>query len=62
MAIISFDGTNAGQYAVPALTSIAQPIKEMAERAVSYLVDTPTQVLHTTLQTSLTMRQSCGCH
>lgn len=61
VAVISFDGTTAGRYAVPPLTSIAQPIAAMGAQAVTQLVERPSQVTHLTLENHLIVRRSCGC-
>jgi LacI family transcriptional regulator len=62
LAIVTFDGSAASAYAVPSLTTIQQPIAEMAELAVRLLLsgeDTaPTSHL---LDVGLVVRRSCGC-
>jgi LacI family transcriptional regulator len=61
VAVLSFDGTMAGQYAIPSLTTIAQPVAQFAERAVALLLDTPGAVEHVLLDSALEVRRSCGC-
>lgn len=61
IAIVSIDGTTAGQYSVPSLTSIAQPVLEMGARAVAHLIDDPRQSIHVALDNRLVVRESCGC-
>jgi LacI family transcriptional regulator len=63
VAIASFDGIAATAYAVPALTTMAQPFGDMGTAAVTHLLDQlsgeagPTEVLPVSLMT----RGSCGC-
>ncbi|MEZ0494530.1 LacI family DNA-binding transcriptional regulator [Kineococcus sp. TBRC 1896] len=65
VALVSFDGTDAGRYAQPSLTSLRQPIRDIASTAVTHLLqrvasaDTP--VRHTTLTGHLRIGGSCGC-
>jgi LacI family transcriptional regulator len=61
VAVVSIDGTTAGVYAMPALTTVAQPIREMGEAAVSHLVDNPAETIHLALSNDLVIRRSCGC-
>jgi LacI family transcriptional regulator len=61
VALVSIDGTVAGQYAVPPLTTISQQIVEMGSRAVTHLISESGATIHETLDGSLTIRASCGC-
>ncbi|HYH32534.1 MAG TPA: LacI family DNA-binding transcriptional regulator [Pseudonocardia sp.] len=65
LAVVSFDGSEAGRYSAPALTSVAQPVEQLARRAVAHLLeavrDTGTAPAHDTLETRLVVRRSCGC-
>lgn len=61
VAIVSIDGTTAGSYAVPPLTSVEQPIAEMSVLAVEHLTAFSRDESHRVLQTRLVTRQSCGC-
>jgi LacI family transcriptional regulator len=61
VAIVSFDGTAAGEYALPSLTSIAQPIAHMGSAAVAHLIDNPRETIHLALDNRLIVRSSCGC-
>lgn len=61
VAVVSIDGTTAGDFAIPPLTTIAQPLGQMGERAVRHLVDHPGQTIHIALPTDLVVRRSCGC-
>lgn len=64
-ALISFDGIGESALVQPALTTVSQPIAELARQAVLSLVGLvqgsapPSQVL--TLPVQLTIRRSCGC-
>src|SRR5690606_14551911 len=49
VALVSIDGTRAGRYAVPRLSSIAQPVERMAAEAVGRLIDSPREIVHLTL-------------
>jgi LacI family transcriptional regulator len=63
VAIASFDGIAATAYAVPALTTMAQPFGDMGRAALTHLLGQmsgeggPTDVL----PVALTTRGSCGC-
>ncbi|MEV7607198.1 LacI family DNA-binding transcriptional regulator [Paenarthrobacter sp. NPDC089322] len=63
IALVSFDGSIDAEYSWPALTTVSQPVKEMAEAAVRALVgDGRTEEpKHQILPTELIVRQSCGC-
>lgn len=61
LALVSIDGTTAGAYSVPALTTIAQPIDGMGSTAVRHLIDNPRDIIHLTLANELVVRRSCGC-
>jgi LacI family transcriptional regulator len=63
IAIASFDGSVESEYSWPALTTVEQPVRAMAEAAVAALVGAgrgePAQ--HRIFPTQLRVRQSCGC-
>lgn len=65
VAVASFDGIASGAYAVPGLTTMAQPFARLGERAIARLVTTigepeaPAEV--SVLPVSLVTRGSCGC-
>jgi LacI family transcriptional regulator len=61
VALVSIDGTTAGEYSVPSLTSIAQPVLQMGIAAVSHLIDNPQGTIHLALDNRLIVRESCGC-
>ncbi|WP_307073095.1 LacI family DNA-binding transcriptional regulator [Arthrobacter pascens] len=63
IALASFDGSVESEYSWPALTTVEQPVRAMAEAAVAALVGAgrgePAQ--HRIFPTQLRVRQSCGC-
>ena len=62
VALVSFDGTTSSRYSIPALTTIAQPIRELGAQAVSVLLDEEaSRPAHVVLNPSLVIRHSCGC-
>lgn len=69
ISIVGFDGVQLGNYTTPRLTTVAQPITQIAARAVELLIaliegnpdtDSPEQVV--TLPGELIVRESCGCN
>ncbi|HEY5222929.1 MAG TPA: LacI family DNA-binding transcriptional regulator [Microbacteriaceae bacterium] len=61
IAIVSFDGSPESEYSWPALTTLEQPVQEMAIDAIEKLLH-PIAVSSFTLYAStLIVRQSCGC-
>ncbi|HAM26161.1 MAG TPA: LacI family transcriptional regulator [Microbacteriaceae bacterium] len=61
MAIVSFDGSPESEYSWPALTTLQQPVRDMAVDAIERLI-APTESAHfTRYLTKLVVRQSCGC-
>jgi LacI family transcriptional regulator len=64
VSVVSIDGTDAGHYAAPALTSVAQPLGEMAFAAVAEMTKAmidPHEPVHLTFQSELVIGRSCGC-
>ncbi|WTL15302.1 LacI family transcriptional regulator [Kribbella sp. NBC_01505] len=61
LAIATFDGSAASAYAVPSLTTVQQPIAQMAELAVQQLTHPDPQPLQAVLDVGLVVRRSCGC-
>ncbi|MGH3663198.1 MAG: LacI family DNA-binding transcriptional regulator [Micromonosporaceae bacterium] len=63
IAMVSFDGSAEAEYAWPALTTVRQPIPQMARDAVDHLLrkSGDGQATHRSYQTELLVRQSCGC-
>jgi len=64
VAMVSIDGTEAAAFTVPPLTSVSQPLHEMARLAVGQLlrerVDA-SALAHAEVRTQLVRRRSCGC-
>ncbi|MBP2411987.1 LacI family transcriptional regulator [Arthrobacter stackebrandtii] len=63
IALASFDGSAESEYTWPALTTVEQPVREMAEAAVEGILKArrkgePQQRI---FPTTLRVRQSCGC-
>jgi LacI family transcriptional regulator len=61
VAVVSFDGSLDAAYSWPTLTSVAQPLSEMAEAAVDALVGPPHERLHLVVDAHLVLGRSCGC-
>jgi LacI family transcriptional regulator len=65
LAVVSFDGIDYAAYTRPGLTTVSQPITEMAEVATQLLIDAlgggtiPPGTR--SLPTELVRRGSCGC-
>ena len=62
MAVVSFDGSSESTFSWPPLTTMRQPVREMAHAAVELLArrDAASHV-HYTFDAQLIVRQSCGC-
>jgi LacI family transcriptional regulator len=65
LALVGFDGDIAGTLISPELTTVRQPVRTMAERACTRLLD---RIAHPALPrlvellpTELVIRESCGC-
>lgn len=64
IAVIGFDDDDLARHAAPALTTVAQPIERMGERAVELLLDilSGTSVpRENCVDVELVIRRSCGC-
>jgi LacI family transcriptional regulator len=62
MAVVSLDGTPEAEYSWPALTTLRQPVREMAVAAVAHLLgDAAAADEHQLYPLELVVRQSCGC-
>ena len=61
VAVVSFDGTSESEFSWPSLTSVRQPLQEMASAAVSRVLDTLPHDDHQLFDTTLIIRRSCGC-
>jgi len=60
--IVSFDGTQASAYTWPALTSVRQPVNDMAIRALELLQNSDASTSLHTFDVDLVVRESCGCN
>ncbi|NJC24324.1 LacI family transcriptional regulator [Arthrobacter pigmenti] len=65
VAIVSFDGSAESEFSWPPLTTLKQPVQDMAEKAVSVLGSArrgePAPEGHHVYGTELIVRRSCGC-
>lgn len=61
VAVVSFDGIAEAAFTRPALTTVAQPIAEMADATIRRLADGDVEPGFTTFPTELVVRRSCGC-
>jgi LacI family transcriptional regulator len=63
IALASFDGSVEAEYSWPPLTTVEQPVADMAEAAVAALVGARRgeEPRHRIFPTKLHVRQSCGC-
>jgi DNA-binding LacI/PurR family transcriptional regulator len=61
VAIVSFDGSIDAAYSWPTLTTVAQPLAEMAEAAVDALLSPPHDPVHRVVEAHLVVGRSCGC-
>lgn len=63
VAVTGFDGTEHSAYSYPPLTTIRQPIPEIAERVIDLLTgDTARLPVYETAPFTLVVRESCGIH
>jgi LacI family transcriptional regulator len=61
MAIVSFDGSPESEYSWPALTTMRQPVREMAVDAIERLISPLDKPEFSRYSSELIVRQSCGC-
>ena len=62
IAVVSYDGTIESGYTWPALTVVRQPVQQMAEAAVTMVLDgSASDSSYRQFATDLVLRQSCGC-
>lgn len=65
VAMVSFDGIAAAAYAVPALSTMAQPFAELGRQGIAALLsriaDPASEPSESVLPVSLVARGSCGC-
>lgn len=61
VAIVSIDGTREGAQGSPSLTAVRQPFREIADLAITALLDPDTVHGHVHVDSQLTIGRSCGC-
>ncbi|WP_229405340.1 MULTISPECIES: extracellular solute-binding protein [Micromonospora] len=62
LAVVTFDGTEQAMFSVPPLTTVSQPLAEIARHAVALTRPTsPEERRHIVCDTELLRRRSCGC-
>ncbi|MDE3203100.1 MAG: LacI family DNA-binding transcriptional regulator [Acidobacteriota bacterium] len=59
LAVVSFDGISQAAFSVPGLSSVVQPVDQMAVKAVDLLLDGPPE--RVVFPVDLLTRGSCGC-
>lgn len=63
LAIITFDGTDASEYTTPAISTVVQPLEDIAQEAVDLLARASHQeIVHKICDFTLRLRASCGPH
>lgn len=60
VSIVGFDDIPISEYTAPPLTTVHQPIEEMAELAVQFVVDDPSSGIHRVFDTTLAIRHTTG--
>jgi len=61
LAVVSFDGTTESEFCWPPLTTVRQPVCEMAHAAVEIVLNRPIAPSYRRFEADLLLRQSCGC-
>jgi LacI family transcriptional regulator len=61
LAVAAVNGTPRAAYTVPALTTVNQPIAQIARRAVDFALDPIVGANRTVVHSELVARASCGC-
>lgn len=61
VAIVSFDGTAAVDFVWPRMTTVVQPLEQMAETAIRAVLDPDSVPSYVEFATQLRVRESCGC-
>lgn len=61
IAVVAFDGTEASEFCVPSLTTIAQPFGELAAHALDLVRDPRENARSIECRYQLIQRESCGC-
>ncbi|MFK3678481.1 LacI family DNA-binding transcriptional regulator [Microbacterium sp. NPDC090218] len=62
VAVTGFDGTEHSAYTYPPLTTVRQPVPEMAERVIALLTGPADLPVHEIAPFELILRESCGPH
>lgn len=62
VAVAGFDGTEHSRYSLPPLTTVRQPLPDMATRAMDLLLSEPGKPVHDIAIHELIVRESCGSH
>lgn len=62
VAVTGFDGTEHSAYSFPPLTTVRQPLTEIAERAIELLSERRETPARETAAFELVIRESCGAH
>ena len=64
LAVFSFDGSPESEYTWPRLSTVAQPVKDLAQTALEALLAPKSEgeTQTTIFPTELVLRTSCGCH
>ena len=62
VAVTGFDGTEHSAYTYPPLTTVRQPVPEMAERVIALLTGPADLLVHEIAPFELILRESCGPH
>lgn len=63
LAVFAFDGSPESEYTWPRLSTVAQPVKDLAQTALEALLAPPGGKTQTKIfPTELVLRASCGCH
>lgn len=61
IAVVSFDGTSESEYSIPPLTTVRQPLAEMAARLIELVIARDSGAGHDSFPVELVIRRSCGC-
>lgn len=60
-ALFSFDGTRVGEFLVPRVSAVQQPIRAMAKMAMEVLQDRNRKARNIVVPFEIVLRESCGC-
>ncbi|KAF1029397.1 MAG: Catabolite control protein A [Pseudomonas sp.] len=62
VAVVCFNGTEASAFCTPSLTTVCQPVREMAKAAISMLLTWDGEVKLQEFSHHLVIGESCGCN